>query len=118
MATTTELPTTSFAYLHARLGGVPLIRIRREPPPGSATEADLLRAPKPICELIDGVLVEKAMGNRDSLLGMYVLGLLRNHVDAGDLGVTLGQAGYIRLRRGATARSGRDLHPVVGISQR
>jgi Uma2 family endonuclease len=100
MATTSELPPTSFAYLHARLGGIPLTRIRRNPPPGSATEEDLLSAPKPICELVDGVLVEKAMGNRESLLGMYILGLLRSHIDARDLGVILGVAGYIRLGEG------------------
>jgi Uma2 family endonuclease len=100
MATTTELPTTSFAYLHERLGGVPLVRIRREPPPGTATEEDLLRAPKPICELIDGVLVEKAMGNRESLLAMYIGGLLRVHIDPGKLGVILGEAGFFRLGGG------------------
>jgi Uma2 family endonuclease len=93
---TAEIPPRSFAYVHARLGGIPLTRIRRTPPPGSATEAELLRAPKPTCELIDGVLVEKAMGNRESLLGMYVLGVLRHHVEAGDLGVILGEAGYVR----------------------
>ena len=97
MATATELPTTSFAYLHERLGGVPLVRIRRDPPPGTATEGDLERAGKPTCELIDGVLVEKAMGARESLLGLYIARLLGNHVEAGDLGVVLGEAGFIRL---------------------
>jgi Uma2 family endonuclease len=97
MATTTDLPETSFAYLHERLGGIPLVRIRRDPPPGTATEADLERAQKPICELIDGVLVEKPMGALESVLGMYIGGLIGNHVRANDLGVTLGEAGYIRL---------------------
>lgn len=49
MATAIALPETSFAYLH-------------EPAPGTATEADLERAGKPVCELIDGVLVEKPTG--------------------------------------------------------
>jgi Uma2 family endonuclease len=97
MATTTELPQTSFAYLHERLGGVPLTRIRRNPPPGSATEEDLLRAQKPICELIDGVLVEKPMGAVESVLGVHIARLIGNHVEAADLGVILGEAGYIRL---------------------
>lgn len=97
MATTTELPETSFAYLHERLGGVPLTRIRRNPPPGTATEEDLLRAPKPICELIDGVLVEKAMGNRESFLGSWLNGVIWKHVEANDLGVILGEAGHLRL---------------------
>lgn len=97
MATTTELAPTSFAELHARLGGVPLERIRMNPPPGIATERDLERASKPVCELIDGVLVEKAMGARESLLGVYLASLISNHVHAGDLGVVLGEAGFIRL---------------------
>jgi Uma2 family endonuclease len=100
MATATELPPTSFAYLHAQLGGVPLTRIRRDPPPGSATEDDLLRAPKPTCELIDGVLVEKAMGNRESLLALFLGGLIRTHVDKTDAGVVLGPDGHLRLGGG------------------
>jgi Uma2 family endonuclease len=98
MAATTELPTDTFDNLHARLGSVPLSRIRTKPAPGSATEEDLLRAPKPICELIDGVLVEKPVGNRESVLGGYILGLLRMHIEPSDLGVVLGEAGYIRVQ--------------------
>jgi Uma2 family endonuclease len=100
MATATDIPRTSFAYLHARLGSVPLTRIRREPPPGSATDEDLLRAPKPICELIDGVLVEKAIGNRESILAMYIGGLIRSHVQATETGVVLGADGYFRVSEG------------------
>jgi len=47
--------------------------------------------------LIDGVLVEKPMGTRESLLGAYVSGLLWRHAEANDLGVVLGEAGYIRV---------------------
>ncbi|MBN9117983.1 MAG: Uma2 family endonuclease [Planctomycetes bacterium] len=97
MAITTELPETSFAYLHERLGGVSLVRIRRNPPPGRATGEDLLRAQKPICELIDGVLVEKAMGTLESMLGSFLNALIWEHVRSNDLGVVLGEAGYIRL---------------------
>ncbi len=101
MATTTsDLPTTSFAYLHERLGGVPLVRIRRTPAPGTATEDDLLRPHGPICELIDGVLVEKAMGSRESLLAMYIGGLFRNYVNATDAGVVLSADGLLRLQEG------------------
>jgi Uma2 family endonuclease len=97
MATTTDLPETSFAYLHERLGGVPLVRIRRTPAPGTATEEDLLRAQKPTCELIDGVLVEKAMGTLESMLGSFINGQVWNHAQENDLGVTLGADGFIRL---------------------
>jgi Uma2 family endonuclease len=60
-------------------------------------EEDLIRARKPICELIDGVLVEKPMGALESVLGVHVARLIGNHVEAADLGVILGEAGYIRL---------------------
>jgi len=62
-----------------------------------ATEEDLERAGKPICELIDGVLVEKPMGAAESLLGAYITGLLWRHAEANDLGVVLGADGYIRV---------------------
>src|SRR5829696_3464249 len=97
MATTTDLPETSFAYLHERLGGIPLVRIRRNPPPGTATEEDLLRAQKPICELIDGVLVEKPMGLLESLLAMFIGGEIRNHVLENELGIVTGADGFIKL---------------------
>jgi Uma2 family endonuclease len=100
MAATTELPTDTFDNLHARLGLVPLSRIRTKPAPGTATEEDLLRAPKPICELIDGVLVEKAMGNRESVLGTYIGRLIGNYVDDNKLGVVGGEAAHFRLGGG------------------
>jgi Uma2 family endonuclease len=99
IATVSSMPWT-FAELHQRLGGIPLERIRMNPPPGTATEEDLLRAPKPTCELIDGVLVEKPMGNPESMVGLYVGSLLLNHVMAKDLGTVLGEEGYFRLRSG------------------
>jgi Uma2 family endonuclease len=87
------------------LGGIPLNRIRAKPAPGTATAEDLLKAPKPICELIDGVLVEKAVGDRGSLLAAEILSLIRNHVRAGDLGVVLGEAGYFILEEGRQIRA-------------
>src|SRR5205807_3917169 len=52
----------NFAGLHKRLGGVPLYRIGLDPPPGMATEADVLRhldaGDKRLYELIEGTLVE------------------------------------------------------------
>lgn len=101
MATTTELPETSFAYLHERLGGVPLIRIRRKPAPGTATEADLEVARKPICELVDATLVEKHTWSHSSFVGGNVLGLVGKHVDEHETGVILGGDGRIRLGPGS-----------------
>lgn len=97
MATTTEAKPHSFAEVYARLGRVPMDRIRMTPPPGTATEDDLERAGKPLCELIDGVLVEKAMGNGESQLALYLGSLIREYATHNNLGTVLGEAGYFRL---------------------
>ncbi|HEY1191873.1 MAG TPA: Uma2 family endonuclease [Gemmata sp.] len=53
-----------------------------------------------LCELIDGVLVEKAMGITESILGAYLSGLIWNHIGVHDLGVVAGADGFIRLGPG------------------
>ncbi len=100
MKTLSELRPYSLAALHRKLGGVPLDRIIMNPAPGTATEKDLARWSGPICELIDGVLVEKAMGTREDMLALYIARLMGNVVDAKDLGVVLGGQGYIKFHRG------------------
>jgi Uma2 family endonuclease len=70
------------------------------PPPGTATEEDLLKPHGPTCDLIDGVLVEKAMGARESLLGMFLGRLILDHVEPDELGVVLGADGFIRVEEG------------------
>jgi hypothetical protein len=74
MATADELPEVedTLAELIEQLGGLPLHRIRMKSPPGKATEKDVLaalRGPrKRLCELVDGVLVEKPRGTTETLL--------------------------------------------------
>lgn len=97
-ATQPELKT--LADLHARLGGIPLERIRLHPAPGTATEADIELIGKSLCELIDGVLVEKAMGITESILGASLCRLIGNYAEAHDLGVVAGADGFIRLGPG------------------
>src|SRR5437879_3638275 len=64
-------PENNLAELLKKLG-VSAARVRLEPPPGTAVEADVVKAMeaprKRLCELIDGVLVEKAMGFSESIL--------------------------------------------------
>ena len=97
MIATAAFPPESFADLHRRLGGVPLERIRLKPAPGTATEDDLLSLHGRLCELIDGVLVEKPVGDRESLLAYYLGRRMGDIVDPNDLGVLLGADGYFRL---------------------
>ena len=62
-------PLLTLADLLRRLGGVPPDRVRFNPLPGFATEADVLELAERdgiFCELIDGVLVKKAIGFRES----------------------------------------------------
>lgn len=50
-----------------------------------------------MCELVDGVLVEKPMSPKESALAMVIGRLLGNFVDEHDLGVVLGEAGMLGL---------------------
>src|SRR5262249_38189759 len=71
-----------------------------QPAPGLATEADLLEAQRlydSLYELVDGVLVEKGMGYRESLLAVVLIAVLRQFVIPRNLGVVSGADGTIRL---------------------
>ena len=84
-------PPETFAEMWERLGSVPLNRIRMFPPPGTATVEDVERLcnrePKCLCELVDGVLVEKAMGHVESRLAFRLGHLLAAYLDEHDLGI-------------------------------
>jgi Uma2 family endonuclease len=91
----------NLAELLERLGDVPLARIRTQPPPGTATEKDVLAArdalDKRLCELVDGVLVEKTVGAEESVFAMAIGQLLLNFVRSRNLGVVLGPDGMLRI---------------------
>ena len=78
----------TLADLMERLGGVPLERIRFHPAPGTALEQDVLEAEKQglLCELVDGVLVEKAMGYTESILAAFLIEMLNAFVRPRNLG--------------------------------
>ncbi len=93
-------PIDTVAELVERLGGIPLERIRLRPSPGTACEADVLRVEADenrLCELVDGVLVEKPMGYRESLLAVLLATLLNQFVRPRNLGLVTGADGMIRL---------------------
>ena len=87
----------TLADLMDRLGNVPLARIRLHPFPGTATVADVLRLcdrePKCLCELVDGVLVEKVMGHQESRLALRLAQALQNYLDMHDIGILAGADG-------------------------
>lgn len=92
------LESTNVEELIAHLG-VPPKRIRLQPPPGQATEVDVVRA-RPLCELIDGVLVEKAMGFWESRLAVLLGYYIETYLDDNDIGFTLGEGGMQRVAFG------------------
>jgi Uma2 family endonuclease len=98
---TTVFPTEwTLADMLTHLGGIPPERIRVSPPPGTATETDVLQSKSRfnrICELIDGVLVEKTVGYYESLVAATIIRLLGRFLETHDLGIVLGEAGPLRI---------------------
>jgi len=91
------------ADLVERFGPIPLWRIRLDPPPGSATEQHVLEIhdhEDRLCELVDGVLVEKTVSSYESYLAMLMGRFLGNFVERENLGVVLGADGMLRLSPG------------------
>jgi Uma2 family endonuclease len=101
MTTATLAPPEieTLADLLHRLGDIPLERIRFRPHPGTATEQNVIES-KRLCELVDGVLVEKAMGFYESRLAMVLGHLLEDYLENNDLGIVLGEAGMTRMEPG------------------
>jgi Uma2 family endonuclease len=90
----------TLAELLDRLGDVPTERIRFNPLPGTATVEDVLAIEaheNRLCELVDGVLVEKPMGFTESRIAILLGTALQTFVDAHDLGVVTGESGMIRM---------------------
>lgn len=86
------------------LGGISPKRVRLRPPPGRATEKDVIRIrerERRLFELVDGTLVEKVMGAPESSVAAVLIQLLGNYSDAnGRLGVVFGEAGMLKLLGG------------------
>src|SRR4051794_41546591 len=100
---TTTPPARTAADLLRQLGGIPPDWFLLDPAPGRATERDLLalhRREGRVCELIDGTLVEKTMGLRESILAGALISMIRAFVLPRNLGVVSGEAGMMRLMAG------------------
>jgi Uma2 family endonuclease len=82
-----------------QLGGIDPSRVRGDVLPGRGTERDLIRLHERtgrLYELVDGVLVEKAMGIRESFLAVWLNYLLQSFAQK-KLGIFLGADGAVRL---------------------
>lgn len=102
MHATLPPPAPTVADMLARLG-VPPERVRLRPLPGTATEQDLQDAideGRGLFELVDGTLVEKAVGYKSSFLTVALLAALRAFVRSQKLGRVSGPDGVLRLDAG------------------
>lgn len=83
-----------------RFGEIPAIRIGQEPPPGAATEADLVYCnlhQDRLYELVDGILIHKSTWNLDSCVGGNICGNLFSFVHAQRAGIVLPGNALFRL---------------------
>ena len=108
-----ESPILTIGELLRRLGDIPPDRVRFKPAPGTATKDDLLRPENEGCELVEGTLVEKAVGWQESTLGSWLLTTLNNFVLAHNLGAVTGEQGMVELPVGFVPIRKRRESPVV-----
>jgi Uma2 family endonuclease len=88
------------ADLIEQLGGIPAFRIRMKPLPGTATEQDVIELEARedrLFELIDGILVEKGMGFKESLIAAFLIEVIRAFVRQRKLGLVTAPDGFMRL---------------------
>jgi len=102
-AATLAPPTWTAADLVDRFGPIPLHRICFDPFPGTATEQDVIdfeERENRLFELVDGILVEKTMGIRESILAVVLSTALRNYLTGKQLGTVTAPDGTMRLAPG------------------
>lgn len=90
----------TIADMLVALGDIPPERVLMSPPPGTATEQDAIECEtrqNRLCELVDGILVEKAVGYHESIIAGAILALLRAFVIPKNLGCVSGSDGMMRL---------------------
>lgn len=86
--------------LLGRFAEYPPERIRLFPNPGTATIDDVIAIERDegvLCELIDGVLVEKTVGFKEAYLALEIGRWLGNYAELHDLGIVLGADGTAQL---------------------
>lgn len=100
MATATAVrEIRTIAELLDRLGVGP-DRVRYKPAPGTATEQDVLEIwtrEKTLCELVEGTLVEKTVGARESYLAWRIGYLLGVYLNQNRIGYGLSSDGMMRI---------------------
>lgn len=98
MSINSTLPVTLSDHL-VLLGGIRADRVRLSPPPFQATMEDLVAAHQQgsLCELVDGTLVEKAMGYEQSVVAATILRIIGWYASKHGLGLVSGADGFFQL---------------------
>jgi Uma2 family endonuclease len=96
------MPDWTLDDLVAKFGPMPLRRIVFDPAPGTATEEDALRMAEGgrLCELVDGILIEKDMGYPQSRLALWIGHLLLTYLSRNNIGDAAGADATMRLMPG------------------
>lgn len=93
--------TDSVADLLRRLGDVDPARVRLDPPPGTATLDDLIAVNEaklgPVCEWVEGTLVEKAVGQHESWVTFILIGELYIYLRQNDVAMGYGPDAVLRI---------------------
>src|SRR3981081_3366734 len=100
LATSSPPTVRTLADLLEELGDFPPRRVLARPYPGTATEQDVIdleKHEKRLCELVDGVLVEKTMGYLESILAAQLIIALGEYLKHQDLGLLAGADGTLRI---------------------
>jgi Uma2 family endonuclease len=95
-----ELEALTATALAERFGAIPLDRILFDPLPGTATVADaerIIESEGRLVELVDGVLVEKAMGAYAGVLACYLAHLLWEYLEKHGIGIAGGADTMLRI---------------------
>jgi Uma2 family endonuclease len=93
-------PSWTLARLRRHFDMIPAERIVLDPAPGTATENDVTYMDdhcNRLCELVDGVLLEKTMGYKEALLAGLLIQYINNYLDHHPLGIALSPDGVLRL---------------------
>jgi Uma2 family endonuclease len=91
------------ADLLKRLGDIPPERVWFRPVPGTATEQDVIDIQvheNRLCELVEGVLVEKPVGYFESRVAAVLIYYVEQFLGRHDLGIVLAPDGALRLMPG------------------
>lgn len=96
-------PSWTIDQLRRHFGMIPAERILLDPPPGTATEEDAYRLNEfegHHCELVEGVLVEKTMGEEESELAIWLAHFMFSFLEKHNLGKLLGPDAFLRMMPG------------------